>query len=60
MAQLCKLLLEREGQQKPREELHACLHDAQFLDEVAPIAVQPLGWRLVALATVAVIVRVVA
>ena len=42
-------LLERQGQQKAGEQLNTGLRHSQLLQQARPIAVQPFGFRLVAI-----------
>ena len=42
-------LLERDGEQETGEQRDACLRHSQLLQQTRPIAVQPLGFRLVAI-----------
>ena len=40
-------LLERDREQEAGEDLRAGLHDAQLLQDLVPVAVEPLGLGLV-------------
>ena len=46
--ELGEALLERKCQQEPGEQRDTGLRDSQFLQQAGPIAVQPFGFRLVA------------